>query len=61
MQANSLANPPFDAIARHGIAERARRCESNSRPLAFGFAEAKSREVRAGVAEALVIDAAKIL
>ena len=60
MEAHGLPDAPFDAVPRHGLAERAWRCEPDVRPDCLRFAEAKSREQRAGKPGALVIDSSEI-
>ncbi len=60
VQADGLADAPLDAVAHHGIAERAGRSEADSRPIGLRLADAKGREQRAGVTGSLVIDSSEI-
>jgi hypothetical protein len=66
--AYGLADAPPDAVAEHRLPERARRREANVRTPDFAgqairlrFAHAESREERAGVLDAAIVDPAEIL
>jgi len=59
--AHGFAEPPFNAIARHGLAERARYRKADARPASLRFAYAKGRETRSRKAAPLFVNPSKIL
>ena len=60
MEPHGLADAPLDAVAHHGLAERAWCCKPDSGPIGLGLADAKRREKRAGKAYTLVINSSEV-
>ena len=60
MQANDLADAPFDTVAHHGFAEGARCREPDMRSVGLRFADAERREQGPGEAGSVVIDAPEV-
>jgi hypothetical protein len=59
--AHGFAQPAFDAIARHGLAEGARNREPDAGPSGIRFPNAKGRETRSRKPAALFVNPSKIL
>ena len=60
-QSYGFANAPANAVARHGLAHRARHGKADARAACFRFAQAECREKRAGKAATFIIDFTEIL
>ena len=61
VQTDGLADPPPDAISRHGIAKLPRRSKPDVRPIRLQLAKAECGEQRARETDALVVDSPEIL
>ena len=61
MQADGLADAPFDAVTHDGLAERARHGKADLRTRRLGFAHAESGEQGTREAGPVVVDPAEIL
>ena len=60
VKADGLADAPLDTVTHHGIAERARYGEPDTRAIRLGQANEESREQRAGIPGALIISSSEI-
>jgi hypothetical protein len=60
LQADGLADAPFNAVAHHGVTQGARGSEPDMRSSRLRFAHAKGREQGTGEAGSVVIDASEI-
>ena len=61
MQADGLADTPFDSVTHDGFAKRARDSKSDMWSRRFGFAHAERGEERTREAGPVVVDPAKVL
>jgi hypothetical protein len=61
VEAHRFADAPANAIADHGLADRAGHGEADARPVRCLAAQAESREKRIRVANSLVVDPPEIL
>ena len=60
MEADGLADPSFDSVSHHGLAEGARAGEANMRSFQLRFADTKCRKQGSGEAGTLVINPAEV-
>ena len=60
MAAYGLADTPLDTVAHHGLAEGARRRETNVGTIRLRFANAEGREERAAETASLVVHSSEI-
>ena len=60
MEADSLANAPFDAVADHGFTKGARSSEADTRPIGLRLADAERREKRARETGTLIVNSSEV-
>ena len=60
MEADGLAHAPLDAVAHHRLADGARDCEADMRPIGLRLADTKSGEEGSGELGTLVINSSKV-
>jgi hypothetical protein len=61
MQSHCLSEAALDAVTHHGLPDRARDRETDTRSGSFGFADAKSGEQGPGVPGTLVVNSSEVL
>jgi hypothetical protein len=61
VEADGLADAPFDAVTHDGLTDRARQGESDVRSGRLGFADTECREQGIRNADPLVVNPSKIL